>query len=156
MFSRIKQSLLQISVPSSLSFHLSKMAAASYHVDAPQLHYQCYNVDQFSDCANCSHLEYKLRATNEELISAKTIIALLRKDLIDLNTWATGQQLTYDPQGPRNNMGEYNSAAESWSTINRHKGKYQNKGDQIDVMQTTNNTYSTYNCFQPLANLKEM
>ena len=36
------------------------------HVDLPPLHYQCYKVDKFKNCANCTHLEYQLRATNEE------------------------------------------------------------------------------------------
>jgi len=53
------------------------MAAVTQRIDLPKLHYQCNNVDKFRNGVNCSHLEYQLRATNEELNSAKTIIALL-------------------------------------------------------------------------------
>ena len=114
------------------------MAAATHRIDLPQLHYQYYNVDKFRNCANCSHLEYQLRATIEELNSAKTIIALLREDLINLNSKRTaGQQPTHNPRGTRYNVCEYNPKEENWTTITRNKDKYQNKGIQIDVIKKT-------------------
>jgi hypothetical protein len=62
-----------------------------------------------SETANCSHLEYQLRATNEELKSAETIIALLREDLINFNSKRNaGQQLTHDPRGTRYKVCGYN------------------------------------------------
>jgi hypothetical protein len=110
-----------------------------------------------SETANCSHLEYQLHATNEELNSAKTIIALLREDLINLNSTRTaGQQPTHNPRGTRYNVCEYNPKDENWTTITQNKDKYQNKGNQIDVIKKTHRNYTTYNRFEPLANLKEM
>ena len=101
------------------SFSVAKMAAMRNHVDLPPLHYQCYKVDKFKNCANCMHLEYQLRATNEELNSAKAIIALLREDLTNMNTMRTAdQQLTQDPRGTRHNITcEYDPKGENWTTI---------------------------------------
>ena len=114
-------------------------------------------MDKFRNCANCSHLEYQLHATNEELNSAKTIIALLREDLINLNSTRTaGQQPTHSPRGMRYGVCEYNPTDENWTTITCNKDKYRNKGNQIDVIKKTHRNYTTYNCFEPLANLKEM
>ncbi len=80
------------------------------------------------------HLEYQLCATNEELNSAKAIIALLREDLINMNTEKAGQQLTHDPKGTRNNVTcEYDPKGENWTTITQSKDKYQKKGNQTDV-----------------------
>jgi len=133
------------------------MAAATQRIDLPQLLYQCNNVDKFRNCANCSHLEYQLHATNEELNSAKTIIALLQEDLINLNSTRTaGQQPTHNPRGMRYNVCEYNPIDENWTTITHNKDKYRNKGNQIDVIKKTHSNYTTNNCFEPLANLKEM
>ena len=105
------------------------------HVDLPPLHYQCYKVDKLKNCANCTHLEYQLCATNEELNSAKAIIALLREDLTNMNTMRTAdQQLTHDPRGTRHNITcEYDPKGENRTTITQSKDKYQKKGNQTDV-----------------------
>ena len=130
------------------------MAAMRNHVDLPPFHYQCYKVDKFKNCANCTHLEYQLRATNDELNSAKAIIALLREDLTNMNTMRTvGQQLTHDPRGRRHNITcEYDPKGENRTTITQSKDKYQKKGKQTEVEKKTHKNYTPYNRFEPLAN----
>ena len=114
-------------------------------------------MNKFRNCADCSNLEYQLRATNEELNSAKTIIALLREYLINLNSTRTaGQQPTLNPRGMRYNVREYNPTDENCTAITRSKDKYRKKGNQIAVIKKTHRDYTTYHCFEPLANLKEM
>jgi hypothetical protein len=49
----------------------------------------------------------------------------------------------------------HNPREEDWTKITRNKDKHQNKGTQIDVIKKTHKNYTTYNCFGPLANLKE-
>ena len=118
--------------------YCTNMAAMRNHVERPPLLYQCYKVDKFKNCANCTYLEYQLRATNDELNSAKAIIALLREDLINMNTEKAGQQLTHDPKGTRNNVTcEYDPKGENWTMITRSKGKYQKRGNQTDVEKKT-------------------